>query len=81
MKTKIMCYNEDCQKNGHYDNVYYHPETTIIEVDCDPSVMHKMIADINFLSKNEMSIKYPIKNFQEVFYALLDNEFVDLIQE
>lgn len=81
MKTEIMCYNEDCQEDGHYDNVYYHPNTMIIQVDCDPCVINEMIADMDYLSQNEMVIKYPINNFEEVYNALLDYEFFDVIQE
>lgn len=74
---RLLCYNENCCDENGFDDVINHPDAIVIELDdCD---IHSLIEHINFMSYTELEELFPMSNFKEVYWALFDNEFVDVI--
>ena len=75
---RLLCYNENCCDENGFDDVINHPDAIVIELDdnCD---IHGLIDCIHGTLLTDLEKSFPMSNFKEVYWALIDNEFVDVI--
>jgi hypothetical protein len=74
-------YNGDvCNENG-FDDILSNINTNILVFDFDKSIIETLIEQVNFISKSELQELYPIDNFDEAYWFVFDNEFIDIFSK
>jgi hypothetical protein len=89
---RLLCYNENCCDENGFDDVINHPDAIVIElddncdihslIDCIPCARFMYLQNFDFGVKTlltDLEELFPMSNFKEVYWALIDNQFIDVI--